>query len=370
MARARLVDRRPSPIAPSHRGGASSSEGCAVAVPTPGGDLFVDQDRVAEVFALGQASGPARALRGGSSGRVWDLHTSEGRWVVKTQAAPEDWRRSHMVRAHTLERAAYIAGLPMARPVTPPEPSVGFWHDIDGTHARVLEFVENAHPVVVDSAVEPGALAAWLGRTLASIEQLGVPGDLSDDASTPLHPLGDWREWISEARCSEAADTACELLPAVERSTALVQRAEAAGPDALLGHRDIGPANVLRSGSGFRLIDWDHAGPAVPWWEAVHTAFRFAGGLDDARATRPEVVRAVLAAHRAAGGAQGPADESALAGLLRATLGFTAYTLWLSLGHRGGDALDRARAAVRFRAAAGSLQRGVAALPEWCALLR
>ncbi|MDI3404825.1 aminoglycoside phosphotransferase family protein [Streptomyces cavernicola] len=332
----------------------------------------MDQERVAEVFGLGPVSGPARVLRGGSSDRVWELRTTEGRWVVKTQASPEGWRRRHMWRAHALEQAAHGAGLPLPHPLAPPEPAVGFWSEIDGMHARVVRFVENARPVEGDSGVELVTLGAWLGRTLAAVEQLGLPGDLSDDESTPLHPITDWRAWIAEAGSFEVADTARELLPYVERATALVQRAEATCPAVLLCHRDMGPANVLHGPAGFTLIDWDHdhAGPAVPWWEAVHTAFRFAGGLDDATTSRPDVVRAVLDGHRAAGGVQGPADESAFAGLLRATLGFTAYTLWLSLGHRGGDALERARSAARFRAAAASLRRGLAALPEWTGLLR
>lgn len=327
----------------------------------------MNQDEVAEVFGLGTPTQAARRLHGGSSGRVWELRTTGGHWVVKTQSGNGDWRRCQMRRAHALESAAHSAGLALPRPLAPPEPSVGYWHALSGAYARVVTFLDDARPVRTPTGPQ---LADWLGRTLAAIEHLALPGDLADDAATPLHPLTDWRQWTAEARTSEVADTARELLPAVERATRLVRAAEATGPDVLLAHRDVGPANVLIGDAGFALVDWDHGGPAVPWWEAVHTAFRFAGGLDDGAVTDPDAVRRVLAAHRDAGGTQGPADASAFAGMLRATLGFTAYTLWLTLGHRGGDAEDRGEAAVRFRDAAASVHRALAALPEWCALLR
>ncbi|SDK88618.1 phosphotransferase [Streptomyces indicus] len=314
---------------------------------------------VAEAFGLGE---PLRthALRGGSSSGAWRLDTQDGAWLVKVQPPAGDWWARSARRAYELESAAQASALPLPRPLLPPDPAIGFWHDAGPYYARVSAYVPGRTARLGD----PG-LAEWLGGTLAAVAALDLPADLADDESAPLHPPADWRAWAAEARGSEVADAAQELLPAVAEATGLVRAAEAGAPAARLGHRDTGLANILVHQGSFTLIDWDAAGPVIPWWDAVHTALRCAGGLDAPGTTDAAAVRQTLAAYRAAGGPVGAADETAFAGLLRSTLAFTAYTLWLALGHRGGDAEFRAQGARRFRASADSLHRALGSLPEW-----
>jgi phosphotransferase family enzyme len=56
-------------------------------------------------------------------------------------------------------------------------------------------------------------------------------------------------------------------------------------------HRDLLGANILRNGAELALIDWDCAGPDVPWFEAVRAAIEFgrvAATVDGARPLQPD----------------------------------------------------------------------------------
>jgi hypothetical protein len=55
--------------------------------------------------------------------------------------------------------------------------------------------------------------------------------------------------------------------------------------------RDVNRRNVLVTVHGPVLLDFDYAGPEVPWWEVVHHAF------DLTSPPQPALVGAVLAAH-------------------------------------------------------------------------
>jgi hypothetical protein len=325
---------------------------------------------VVERFGVGAPAAPPRPLGGGSSSRVCALDTSGGRWVVKTVVPLGDWQRRAIARAGRLERTAWTAGLAMARPVAPPAPAVGYWHDAGGFLVRVIERLDgHAAPSPADQP-----FAAWVGGTLARIAGLGLPGSLAEDASAPLHAVTEWRAWMEEAAAgrSPVAEPAGKLLPAVADATALVEAALAARPRGLLAHRDVGPANVLVTGSGYALLDWDHGGPAVPWWELVHTAFRCAcpsGLLGPAARPSPAAVHGIVTAYLATGGAPGPADASAFAGMLHSTLNWAAYNLWLALGHRHATPARRVRAALHLAAASEALPHMLGSIDDWARLL-
>jgi aminoglycoside phosphotransferase (APT) family kinase protein len=327
----------------------------------------IDPGQIATAFGLGVPRGPLLALGGGSSARTHGLATTHGRWVVKIERPLGAWQREAKTRSYLLERAALDAGVAMPRPVEPPPPAVGFWHDAGDRLIRVVEHVAGATPVL---PADP-ALAGWVGSTLAAIAGLELAADLDADESYPLHPVAGWRAWVAEAGAGRplVAHSAAALLPAVAEATAVVEAALVAAPAARLAHRDFRPANVLADPGGHTLIDWDYGGPEVPWWEAVHTAFRFAGALGlDGRADGP-TVRRVLAAYLDAGGPAGPADRTAFAALLRSMLAGTAYSLWLALGHRPAEPARRAQAARDVRATSMVLPRVLASLDRWATLL-
>jgi len=334
--------------------------------------MAVDVGELVARFGVGAPTAPPRPLGGASSAAASAVDTARGRWVVKTVVPLGDWHARAIATACRLERAAWAAGVLTARRLEPPAPALGYWHDAGGLLVRVIEFVDGRPaPWPVDAS-----LAAWTGRTLARVATLGLPGDLALDESAPLHPLAEWRSWVDEARAGgfAVAEPAGRLLPAVADATELVESALAARPPALLAHRDVSPANLLaRRTGGYELLDWDHAGPAVPWWEAVHTAFRCASPPTRDAPTAPPspaAVRATVEAYLAAGGPPGPADQTAFAGALRSMLAWAAYSLWLALGHRVATPERRARAAADVAAAAAALPAFLGSLDGWSRLLR
>lgn len=196
----------------------------------------------------------------------------------------------------------------MPRPVDPPAPAIGYWHDTGAALVRVAEWVEG-RDLRTSSAPPP---TRWLGTVLGRVAGLELAADLDEDGSTPVHPIADWREWVAEAesRSIAVAGPARSLLATVEDATAIVLAASAEAPPVYLAHRDVSPANVMRTPDGLRLIDWDLAGPAVPWWETVGVAFDFAGELREDAVTDPgsqRVVREVVEAYANADGSIGAA---------------------------------------------------------------
>ena len=292
---------------------------------------------VADAFGLGLPVDAPAALPGGGSARRWRLRTDRGIWMVKTYAEPADWERQQMRDAGALERAAYAAGLAMPRPVEPTGTAIGLWQPVGSGYARVTEWVAGTAP-----ATNTVPLARWLGRTLATIDRLGLPADPSLGVAYTLYPPADWRRWLADARAAgllerrEAADAAA----AVADLTALVTAALATRPTFQLGHRDANARNVLLTGHGPVLIDFDSAGPEVPWWGTVYHAW------DLARADLAVLAPAVLDAYAEHGGRLGPADATAFAGAARGVLDGFAFHLRVATGDRPVDP-DRRAAAVR-----------------------
>jgi hypothetical protein len=362
--------------------------------------MELDPEGVAAAFGLGRPLGRWRALDNGD--RPSDsrrLTTTGGRWVVRTDRLLGEWHRAQAHRVHTLEGAAWSAGIPMPRPVDPPSPAVGFWHQPAGdTLVRVTAWLDG-HDLRHADAAGPDVprAAAWAGTTLARVARLGTgagsgagnatgngagsgdgdgDGDGGSDSGSGgavLHPLADWRAWVAEAEAGRhpVAAPARALLPAVEDATALVEDALRDRPATVLVHGDTSRANVLRTPDGYALIDWEGVRADVPWWEAVNVAFRFATPFNGPTADGdPRVVRPLLTAYREAGGPDGPADVSAFAGLLRSQLASVAWCLWLALGHRGAGAAQRAFGLGIVTSAAEAMPHVMRSLPRWTPLLR
>jgi aminoglycoside phosphotransferase (APT) family kinase protein len=185
---------------------------------------------------------------------------------------------------------------------------------------------------------------AWLGATLATIVRLDLPADPAAEAAYVLHPAADWTQWTDDAR----------LLGVVTEATAFVEAAlDTEGLSAVrLMHRDMSLRNILVGPDGPLLLDFDSAGPEVPWWEFVSQTFH--------ATTDPRLVRVAV---RAFGGT-GPTGASAFAGMVRGLLESTAYELWLAEGHRPVSPARRAAAVQTVRRAADGIAEVLRHAPE------
>jgi hypothetical protein len=335
----------------------------------------LDASAIADAFGLGRLLDAPRPLANGSHPSVTRvLVTERGRWVVKTDELLGDWWLRRTERVHRLESAALAAGIPMARPVPPPEPALGYWYRTgNGPElVRVSAWVEG-HDL---RGPKDGGLvdtARWAGDTLGRIALLGLPGDADGEDEDPVHSLAEWREWVDEAVTADhpVAVPARTLLPVIEDATALVTDALRDAPPSALVHGDTSQANILRTPTGYALIDWDATRADVPWWEAVNVAFQFTGSDNGPSAEAdPEVVRAVLGGYAGRGAPVGPADVSSFAGMLRGQLHVTAWALWLALGHRGDDPERRAFGLRIITEAAREMPRVLRSLDSWTTLLR
>jgi hypothetical protein len=193
------------------------------------GRVRIDADAVSAAFDLGLPSGPPVPLTGGSSATRWMLRTDRGGWMVKANLSPATWQLSEMRVSAVLERAAYGAGVSMPRPVEPHGPGVGYWARIGqaGMWARVSEWVDGTAASAADLS-----LAAWLGRTLARLERLALPGDHTGEGAYPVHSVPDWHHWLDEATAAGVLgrQRTFDVLAAVTAATNLVEAALAAGP--------------------------------------------------------------------------------------------------------------------------------------------
>jgi Ser/Thr protein kinase RdoA (MazF antagonist) len=326
----------------------------------------------AEHFGLGELVAPPRPLAGFSPAGVWALDTVDGRWVVKSMRPQHAWQVEGMRRSGALELTAYRAGVAVPRPVPPLAGGVGLWLPVDGTYLRVSERVAGDPPAV---PAEVG-VARWLGETVAAIARLGLPADLTA-AAYPVHSLEEWTEWLAHCRTAGLLSGIehAALTDAVAAGTELVGSAMARAPRFLLAHRDISRPNILVTGAGPMLLDFDHAGPEVAWWELVHHVFLLSCvrlGQDE---PVPAVIRAAVQAYADAGGEVGAADETAFAGLVRGMLEWTAFSAWLGLGLRRlgpvrSMARRQAEAAGFVREASRVLPVLLASLPRWSTRLR
>ena len=184
--------------------------------------------------------------------------------------------------------------------------------------------------------------------------------------------MPDWRDWLDQAAAAGILGRAqaLEVLSLVTDGTALVREALAGDPVFRLAHRDVSRANIVVTTGGPVLIDFDYAGPEVPWWEFVQHCFDLASPALGERPPEPGLIHVALAAYAEAGGAGGPARVQAFAGLVRAMLGTLAYELWLAAGHRTVTADRRAAAVQGVRRLATRLPVILGSLDSWSRLIR
>ncbi len=328
--------------------------------------MSVDARAVAALFDLGEPVAPLRRLPGRSSARVWALDTVAGQWVVKTAQPSGPAALDALRTASTLEAAAQAAGVAGAPAVTIGS-AAGSWAPLPGapgTYVRVSERLAGQPPPV--PLTEP--LAAWLGTSVARITGLGLPAKRRRSRSPQ------WQRLLPDLLAPAEQD---QLLAAARAAGDLIVAANQPRPRRVLAHRDINRRNVLVTGNGPVLLDFDRAGGEVPWWELVHHTFLLACTNLGPEEPDPASVRHAVAGYLQAGGEPGPADPSAFAGLLAGLLDWVASAAETVSDNQPdnhvGAAADEQPSGDHtrtvLRQAAASLPLVVSALPRWSALL-
>ncbi|MFF5306746.1 phosphotransferase [Streptomyces sp. NPDC013161] len=329
-------------------------------------------DQLVELLDLGVAAGPAANLKPGDPNPVFAVDTERGPWVIKTvRSAGGAWWLDRVQRAASLEQAALAAGvaMPGVAPATPGE-RIGMWTPAgDGTYARALVRITGSHPPV---PLAP-EVSRWVGGTLAAVETVAppIPGAW-EETGYPTYSAQEWADWLDEARALDMLSSA-QAVDAAHLITELNERIEAGIKDCpalKVLHRDVSRVNILLTDGGPLLLDFDSAGPQVPWWEAVGHFFALAS--PDLGRVEPDrrSIDAAVAGYRAAGGEPGPAAPEAFAGRLAAELSYAAFLLWNACGHRGGDAAWHRRCAHGMRRSLGALSSIAASAQRWSTWLR
>ncbi|MEV4345355.1 aminoglycoside phosphotransferase family protein [Actinoplanes sp. NPDC049596] len=295
-------------------------------------------EAVAAAFGLGRATGPLVPLSYRSS-RTWTLSTRDGRVLVK-QGATEEWRED-FARAMRFEEKALAAGIAMGRPVRPPGAAFGYAVEVEGVGlVRAYEWIDGRSLDDTDDVSE------WLGTTLARlhrIEPLAPERGPAGEGAPEWYRLDDaegWAGWLREGeRLGKPwAPALREGMAGVVDAASWVRRVFEQAGDHVVTHRDVEPWNVLMTGKGPVLIDWDVAGPDSARLEAAQATFSFS-----TRAGMPEaaVVRRTVDAYADGGGARF-AGEDVLVRRVGLRLGRLAERLRMSLGLEPLGPHDRA----------------------------
>jgi phosphotransferase family enzyme len=291
----------------------------------------------------------------------WRVTTAQGAFHLKRFArdlAPS--LGPALAVAAEVERAAGRAGVALAEPV-----ALGL--EVGGELVHV-------HRWWPGRPLGPGDdVADWLGRTLAALHRLAPPAVAGDDALTSyygVHAESAWRAWLRDGRALGWPDGTAAVLAATEVITAAL----AAEPARAGTHRDLLPANILTDGSAYVLVDWDSAGPDVPWFEAVRAAVelgRLAATIGDARPLQPDprVARAILAAYARHGGASGIGGARALAGVLGTALWRLAFAVRAALGQLPAPPAEQAACASYVPGALAKLAERLRSLDALAAAL-
>lgn len=253
---------------------------------------MVMPEQVAEAFGLGKPIGHLVPVQHTVS-QTWRMTTDQGSYLVKQLWADKDPEWAYQLDDRkSFEQRASAAGIRTPRTVPAVYPAFGWTGRVAGQDAyRVTEWVE--HRKVTDD----DDLSDWLGRTLAVLHSFQTYGG---DLELPyyLHPTEQWQTWNSQAT-EQGRPWAPDLADHLDEYVAIADRLRAtflAVDDHVITHRDMVPFNVLITGAGPVLTDWEVIGADSASLEAGFAAVTF--GRRNAAYTRR-----ILDSYTANGGA-------------------------------------------------------------------
>jgi Ser/Thr protein kinase RdoA (MazF antagonist) len=265
-------------------------------------------------------------VAGGWSNRVLRLTTTDGSWAVKElrNAWGEPRWRDWLDEGVRLESAAIAAG------VAAPAPLLALSGDVvvevalaDGSGRAPVR----VHPWVPADVVarEPvdGALAAWVGRTLAAVHRLALRPLRPDlyQGRVGLTTAEVWPALVARSTAAAApwAGLLADAEPLARRASALLVPWDL--DDAVLTHGDVDQKNLLVSADGPLLVDWDVVLPAVPSHDLAHAALTMASWRS------PAVARAVLDGYAGRAGAAPGLRPADLGPALASRLGWIRFSV-------------------------------------------
>ncbi|KUN89290.1 phosphotransferase enzyme family protein [Streptomyces griseoruber] len=252
-------------------------------------------DLIADIYGLGTGPWTMTPVTRGALGQIWKLSGNGSDWAVKELIFA---REEPVVEGEATLRDT-AAGLGVRAPRLMPDRTGSHVSrlpaDLGGSYLKLYDWVDGTPADPADPA-----LLDWCGRTLALLHRAG-----EGTTQTPVdwyekcYPEDDWADLHDRVRRAAPpwaeALSRCVAGPLPEL-TRFVSPSDPA--DLVVSHRDVQPQNVLLTGAGPVLLDWDNAGPVAARRELAHAVFVWSGG----NAFRPEAARRLVRAYRDAAG--------------------------------------------------------------------
>lgn len=248
---------------------------------------------ICDRFGLPDARFTEVPVARGLCGRVWRLNSAGVRYALKELFWDEHQDEREIRRRAAFEAAARSAGVdcPESLPTLTGDYLCRLPPELGDVYVRLYSWIDG---IALPSGEEA---AAWPGDTLGRLHRIRHAAASAPDPRFEAVPAAaQWQELVPALRASGVswADDLERLLPRIDDLGTLVAPAD---PDALIMcHLDFTPANVMRTGTGLVLVDWDNAGPGTAEHDLASTLMAW-------HATAPGGIPATMAAYARAAAA-------------------------------------------------------------------